>query len=261
MSQSRDITVRTTTVEEILPWRDLRRQELNCQIVCDSLDSRKGWTQPYFLLVNEAIAGYGSVAIGGPWVGKPTVIAFYVLPQFRSRVFDLFSELLVASSAMQIESQTNDTLLSVMLHVYAEEFQIEAILFHDKLLTTHSLPGATLRPKESGDADQILAQQLDPEAEWVVVVDSTIAATGGILFHYNRPYGDIYMGVAEAFRRRGLGSYLVQELKRICYERGNIPAARCNATNIASRKTLQKAGFVPCGLILVGSVCPVLPTP
>ena len=62
------------------------------------------------------------------------------------------------------------------------------------------------------------------------------------------------MAVAEPFRRRGLGSYLVQELKRVCYRDGNVPAARCNTTNVASRKTLQKAGFVPCGHILVGSV-------
>ena len=81
-----------------------------------------------------------------------------------------------------------------------------------------------------------------------------IAATGGILFHYNRPYGDIYMEVAEPFRKRGLGCYLVQELKRVCYEQGSVPAARCSLTNIASRKTLQKAGFVPCGHLLTGSV-------
>jgi len=47
-------------------------------------------------------------------------------------------------------------------------------------------------------------------------------------------------------------SYLL--LKRVCYEQGNVPAARCNPSNVASRKTLQKAGFVPCGHILTGSV-------
>ncbi len=47
---------------------------------------------------------------------------------------------------------------------------------------------------------------------------------GDILYHYNRPYGDIYMKVGEPFRKRGLGSFLVQELKRICYEGGSVPA-------------------------------------
>jgi GNAT superfamily N-acetyltransferase len=62
------------------------------------------------------------------------------------------------------------------------------------------------------------------------------------------------MEVAEPFRRRGLGSYLVQELKRVCYEAGKRPAARCNPTNEASRSTLQKAGFLPCGRLLTGKV-------
>jgi GNAT superfamily N-acetyltransferase len=70
-------------------------------------------------------------------------------------------------------------------------------------------------------------------------------ATGGLMFHYNVPYTDIYMDVAEPFRRRGFGSYLVQELKRLAYELGSIPCARCDPSNIGSRKTLQKAGTRP----------------
>jgi GNAT superfamily N-acetyltransferase len=62
------------------------------------------------------------------------------------------------------------------------------------------------------------------------------------------------MEVAEPFRRRGLGSLLVQELKRTCYEMGRIPAARCSADNLASRATLQKAGLVPCGRLLTGTL-------
>ncbi len=90
--------------------------------------------------------------------------------------------------------------------------------------------------------------------EWIIEAGGEVAATGGILFHYNVPYGDIYMEVAEPFRRRGYGSYLVQELKRTCYEMGRVPAARCNVSNVASRATLQKAGFLPCARILSGVI-------
>jgi GNAT superfamily N-acetyltransferase len=64
------------------------------------------------------------------------------------------------------------------------------------------------------------------------------------------------MNVAEPHRRRGLGAFLVQELKRVCYAGGHVPAARCNPGNLASRLTLQKAGFVPCGHVLKGVVQP-----
>jgi hypothetical protein len=47
-----------------------------------------------------------------------------------------------------------------------------------------------------------------------------------------------------------LGAYLVQELKAVC----SLPAAPCNVQNLPSRKTLQKAGFVPCGNIVVGDL-------
>lgn len=62
------------------------------------------------------------------------------------------------------------------------------------------------------------------------------------------------MDVTESFRRRGLGAYLLQELKRECYALGAIPCARCNPTNIASRRTLQRAGFVPFAHILTGPI-------
>jgi predicted GNAT family acetyltransferase len=62
------------------------------------------------------------------------------------------------------------------------------------------------------------------------------------------------MAVHEAYRRRGFGSYLVQELKRVAYEQGKRPAARCNPDNTASRNTMQKAGLLPCGRILTGRV-------
>ena len=81
---------------------------------------------------------------------------------------------------------------------------------------------------------------------------STVGLSG--VLKDDRPYGDLYMEVAEPFRRRGLGSYLVQELKRLCYELGAVPCARCSPTNTASRRTLQKAGFVPFAHIIHGPI-------
>ena len=249
------IAAEAATPEDILPWRDLFRQEMNCQITKDSLNARKGWTRPYFLAAEGDPVGYGIIAVAGPWKDKPTVVEFYVLPDRRARVFDLFESLLAASGAGFIETQSNAVLLTVMLHTFCRDVASESIVFHDKLTTAHTLPdGAAFRRATPEDAAAIASQHLDSGADWVLEVQGTVAATGGILFHYNRPYGDIYMAVAEPFRRRGLGSYLVQELKRVCYRDGNVPAARGNTTNVASRKTLQKAGFVPCGHILVGSV-------
>ncbi len=65
-----ELSAKAASVQDIAPWRDLYRQEMNCQIVHDSLHSRKGWTQSYLLIVGGAIAGYGAIVVGGPWKGK-----------------------------------------------------------------------------------------------------------------------------------------------------------------------------------------------
>lgn len=248
------VDAQITSLEQILPWRDLYRHEMNCQIIHDSLHERDGWTKSYCLTIEGAAAGYGSIAIGGPWKGKPTAFEFYVLPQFRNRMFDLFESFLKRSEAVAIETQSNDPLMTPMLHVFGREVNVESILFADGMTTSLPNNRVVIRRSTADDAFVISQNHLDEDARWVAELDGNVVATGGILFHYNRPYGDIFMKVAESYRRRGIGSYLVQELKRVAYETGNVPAARCNKDNIASRKTLQKAGFVPCGNILAANI-------
>jgi GNAT superfamily N-acetyltransferase len=242
------------TIDEILPWRDLYREEMNCQIIHDSIHSRPGWTEVYRLWVKGTAVGYGLVAVSGPWKGKPTIFEMYILPDYRIYAFALFEALSAASGAVAIETQTNGPLLAIMLAAYCSNIECEKIIFCDGATTRLPSNGAVFRQAAPEDAQPIASENLDKDANWVLQHDGKIVATGGVLFHYNRPYGDIYMAVAAEFRRCGLGSYLVQELKRVCYAGGSIPAARCNPTNIASRQTLQRAGFVPCGNILIGQL-------
>jgi GNAT superfamily N-acetyltransferase len=249
-------SARPATLQDILPLRALYRQEMNCQIIHDSIHSRQGWSNEFLLRLGDTPVGYGSLAIAGPWKDKPTLYEFYLLPQFRNRTFDLFEALLAAARPVMIETQSNDPHLTTMLHAYAKNVETESILFHDTLTTHLPSGGATFRPVTPQDPPKIAAADLDTGATFLLELDRRIAATGGILFHYNRPYGDLFMSVAPPLRRRGLGAYLVQELKRTAREAGHTPAARCNPDNVPSRKTLQKAGFVPCGHILHGDLSP-----
>lgn len=230
------------------------RDEMRCQIVHDSIHRRAGWTITYALRLDDRDVGFATVAIGGPWTGKPTIIEFYVLPAHRDRGFALFECLLECSGAQLMEIQSNDVLLAVMLHTYARDIWSEKIVFRDGLTTALESDGASLH-QVTPDAEAhaaIAARQ--GGTEWQLHVNGETVATGGVLFHYNAPYGDVYMETAEPFRRRGLGAYLVQELKRVAYELGSIPCARCSPDNVASRLTLQKAGLVPYAHILNGTI-------
>ena len=240
--------------QDILPLRVRYRTEANGQIVHDSIHARPGWTKSYLLRIGGAVVGFGSVAIAGPWKDKPTVFEFYVLPERRGRAFDYFEAFVAASGARFFEVQTSDSLLTVMLHAYGSDLASEKIVFRDELTTSLAVRGAALRRVTSEKESVCCFQERAGKSEWTLELNAKRVGSGTLLFHYNYPYCDVAMEINEECRRHGLGAYLVQELKRIAYEMGGIPAARCDPHNVASRRTLQKAGFVPFAHILVGKI-------
>jgi GNAT superfamily N-acetyltransferase len=240
--------------EEVLPLRARHRQEMNCQIVHDSISRRPGWTTTYQLQLGGVVAGFGSVAIGGPWKGKPTIFEFYLLPEHRTHAFSLFDVFLGVSGARGFEVQSNEVLSTTMAVTYGRRIAVDKIVFQDQITTTLQVKDAILK-RVTGEEEVLRCQeQRQGGGEWLLEVEGKLVGKGGLLFHYNRPYGDIYMEVAEPFRKCGFGSYLVQELKRASYQFGAVPCARCNPANRASRQTLQKAGFVPVAQILTASL-------
>ena len=248
------VEVSLVTLEAIQSLRELYRQEMNCQIVHDSLHARF-FTDIYLIRVNDCVAGYGCV-MSGKSEARDLIKEYYVLPVHRPAALPLFRRFAAASAAKAIEAQTNDTLLSLMLFDCAAEFKSETILFRDAQTSNLSIPGVTFRRVVQADRDQIFQHKLEGVGDWLLEVEGKgkVVATGGVYTHFNPPYSDVSMEVAEPYWRRGFGSYLVQELKRMSYDMGKIPAARCNVVNVASRATLQKAGFLPCARIVRGVI-------
>ncbi len=236
-----EIEVQKVEYAQVEPLRALYRQEMNCQIIYDSI-LRRGMGDPYLIRLDGRLAGYGGV-----WntLDPGRLFEFYTLPEMRAQALPLAQALIGAAGVTEIEAQTNDPLMMLVLCDCGRDLVAEAVLFSDAVTTGLPCPAGTLRPARPDDGE------LDNNAPWVIESEGQVVACGGFLVHYNPPYGDIFMSVTEAARRRGYGAYLVQELKRICYAAGRRPAARCNADNLASRRTLEKAGLLPCGRLLV----------
>lgn len=247
-----NIQVSPVDLEKILQLRDLYRQELNCQIIHDSAHCRKNCTQFFLLEVDGEIVGYGVTWVGDYWMAKGSIFEFYVLPTHRSLLFALFDEFVRVTQPPKIHAQTNDPFLGVLIYDHVQKIIAGHILFQDWKTTNHAVQGAIFRRSTPEDKDHIFEHHVEPVGDWLLEKDGKIIATGGVLYHYNRPYGDIFMEVDEVFRRQGFGQFLVQELKKICYQSGSVPAARCKATNPASRRTLESAGFAPCGRLISG---------
>jgi GNAT superfamily N-acetyltransferase len=236
--------VRLPTIEA---FRESYRRELNCQIVHDSHHER-GFLRSHCMYVDGAVVGYGSVN------ADETIKEFYVIAEWRGHSLALFQALLARTRATAIESQSNDPLLMPIVEACATDLISDTILFADDVTTALTPPGATCRKLRWYERRFVFRHTLEPVGDWAIEYDRQVVATGGLFFHYNRPYGDIYMEVAPAFRRRGFGAFLVQELKRIARNGGHIPAARCGADNTASQATLRRAGMRPCGRILRGTL-------
>ena len=234
------INVEQVGYPSIKPLRELYRQEANCQIVHDSILER-GMADPYFIELDGVAAGYGGV-----WnkIDTGCMMEFYTLPCHRKFAQPMCKELLSVSKAIGIVAQTNIPLMTTMLFDFATNIRVVNVLFEDAFTTPLTLPIGQFRHSVPGEKTE----------DWVIEVEGTTVAGGGFLCHYNPPYGDIFMNVQESERHKGYGSYLVQELKRVCYEAGKRPAARCNPGNVASRKTLEKAGLLPCARMLAGDV-------
>jgi hypothetical protein len=237
------VEVRRAAFEEVAALRELYRAEMGAQIRYDSMLPR-GIAAPWLLFAEGRVAGYAGVL---QRYDPGRLTEFFVLPAARRRAPSLFRELLAASGATEVAAQTNDPLLLGLLLDSGSALRVESVLFHDALCSALPCPAGMLRPARPGEGPPG-----PPAPQWVIEAGGALAAWGGFLLHYNPPYADIFMEVAAPFRRRGFGAHLVQELKRLCYEAGRRPAARCAPDNLASRRTLERAGLLPCARVVVG---------
>jgi len=236
------VDVLRTDVQEVHRLRERFRAGAGCQIVRDSALWR-GLAEPWLIRVDGHPAGYGAI-----WTAHfpGRVLEFFLLPENRGDTPALTRAFLSASGATRIEAQTNLPGMVDLLFTFATDIRQEYILFGDGPPGALRFPGAVIRARETGDSG--------PEGERVVEWNGRVVAAGGIQGHYNPPYADLHMEVVAEARGLGIGSWLVQELARICREGGRIPAARCDPDNHASRRALERGGLRPCGRLLYGEV-------
>lgn len=238
-------------LKEILYLRNLFLQENNFQIRYNATHER-GWTDSYLIVYNDEKIGYGSIKGNESINDRNTVFEFYLIPSFRNISSIAFAELLKYSKANFIECQSNDFLLTSLLYQYAQNINSNVILFEDGF--TSGIKMNTTIFRKRNDSDIVFEHTSEPVGDYVLEVKKKVIATGGFLLHYNKPFADLYMEVEQTHRKKGFGSFLIQELKRQCYIAGRVPAARCNIDNVASRSTLTKAGLKIAGFMLFGQV-------
>lgn len=207
-----------------------------------------GWADVYVFCDGDVKIGYGSVWGKDNRKDRDTIFEFYLIPEYQQQASLIFSAFAKACDAPFMECQTNDTLLASMMFEHAYDIHAQSVLFEDDSETRLSVQGVTFnkQPHTTDHPDDCGGYVLEKAGE--------VVATGGFMLNYNHPFADIYMDVKEEFRQRGLGSFLVQELKKEIYKIKRVPAARCNIKNTISRAALSKTGFRVCGYLLEGKI-------
>ncbi|MBO9591340.1 MAG: GNAT family N-acetyltransferase [Niabella sp.] len=241
------LQITKTTLDAIEPFRVLFLNEGGFQFVCNKCHLY-GWADTYLFTVDGINAGYGAVWGSDKREDRDTIFEFYLQPPYRGMASRIFREFQRTSNTLQVESQTNDPLLTAMLYETTRNIYAEAILFEEQYTTRLAVPGVAFRKRKTTD------DMGDDDSTHVLVRDDVIVASGGLMLNYNIPYADIYMQVKEPFRGLGLGALIVQELKKEACHMGRVPAARCNIENLASKATLLKAGFRICGFRIRGTI-------
>jgi GNAT superfamily N-acetyltransferase len=245
------LDVTKVSLKDILHLRILFLQESNFQIRYNACHDR-GWTDSYVITYNKEKIGYGSIKGNENLGDRNTIFEFYIIPSFRKLSSAAFLKLLHSSNASFIECQSNDFALTSLLFVYGYNIVSDVILFEENITTDLKLDKILFRKRNENDV--VFEHKAEPIGEYVLEVNKEIVGTGGFLLHYNIPFADLYMEVKEDYRRKGFGSFLIQELKKECYISGRVPAARTGKENVASKATLIKAGLKIAGFMLLGQV-------
>ena len=246
-----NLEVVKTDLETIQPLRVLFLQESNFQVRYDSCHWR-GWADEYLFFDEGVPIGYGSVKGQDDLKDRNAIFEFYLIPAYRNQSAAFFAAFIKASGVVYIECQSNDLLLSGMMYEFAKNISSDVILFKAGAATHHSFADVIFRKKQ--DTDRPFEHRSEPEGDYVIDKNGEIVASGGFLLHYNKPFADLYMEVQPDHRKKGYGSFLIQEVKKTCYLAGRVPAARCNISNPGSKATLLKGGMEIAGYMLTGEV-------
>jgi len=92
---------------------------------------------------------------------------------------------------------------------------------------------------------KFLEQRISLKELFVLIGNQTLLGTGEcIVSRKHPPYADVGMVVSKAYRGKGIGTYLLSELKFYCESVDLEPICSCTKENIASRRAIQKAGFI-----------------
>lgn len=188
-----------------------------------------------------------------------TLVQFYVSKQHFIHAPEVFQYLIKNDIAQKAIVSTKEPEYLGLCLDYQKGLELDVYLFSDMERRDYKLEGFTnlcFRLAKNSDLDDIdptrdpkfkgyYENLIENEQLFVLYDGTTLLGVGEFRRSSTHPeYGDIGMTVEEKFRRKGVGTYIITKLKEHCYNQNLKPMAGCNSKNLASKKTLEKCGFI-----------------
>lgn len=213
----------------------------------------------YKIMYNNKFVGHLSIK------EDKTLVQFFIIDEYYTYASDIFKYLI---SSDIVESGAVSTIESAFLSLcldYHKSISVNSYLFVDNKNIKYYIndfeelsfrlakeKDLYIIEKECGKVYEGYYEDLIKNNQLFVLYDGKVFLGIGE-FRVNKihsQYADIGMIVVEKYRNRGIGTYIITKLKEHCNMNNVIAIASCNSKNIASKKTLEKAGLISMNRII-----------
>ena len=188
------------------------------------------------------------------------LIEFYLSDELLSRKEEIFGRVLKEFQIKSAFCKSFDDLFMACCHAYCQSSEIGGYLFRfftDEIVMPLQ-DRVTVRKAKEIDIPLLLTHDSDlyesPEElnytvshRMILMYEKDGALLGcGYLIRVlpGKDIFDVGMWVNPAFRRQGYATMIISHLKESCLKAGYTPIAGCAADNVASRRTLERCGFM-----------------
>lgn len=194
------------------------------------------------------------------------LLRFHLWETYQPRAQEIFRWLLTTYQIQQAMASTIEPAYFSLCLDLQSSMQAHAYLFqdHHNVALTPAISNCIFRQATESDLEHMLSfyqANIDGPVDWLpdflrtriqrqelfmlAAEQHTILAAGECIPSQSQPpYTDLGMVVARAYRGRGLASYMLTQLKQHCYETDKKPICSCDVSNLASKKAIEKAGFI-----------------
>lgn len=216
------------------------------------------WDSKYYKIeYNSRSVGYAIIDT------KQILWEFYLEEKVHMHSQEIFQYLIDMKYILAAECKTYDYLLMSLCHDFQKTCEGSAYLFRDYSeigYPDNRFADITIRLADMVDYDNLkVLNQMEEDVEFFHDLKEEINNQEVLVFlRENRllgagtfkkiwkdqSYRDIGMVVAKEHRKKGLGTFILIQLKEYCDQHDLAPVCGCWYYNYASKRTLEKAGFI-----------------